>query len=540
MSTDDLIRNFFKFLPPGQLIHGNNEKPFQTSFVELTPEETAPADTEPSPPADDQPEEPRPLRTIHFASDAKHILAYIIRSVYSHFRGPTCQQIAKQMDGAGRFLLRNNSKAAVMEPLLVYSLIQGNAESAFKFEKARSSLEYISDYATQTLHTGANKSLRPGIYDPVLLVSYFDLAKSGYTNDVKILEKYLDKPVDERVVASMLFGNSLANPVTHKKVTEVGRAVGVDEELLQRVVERIGFLAVDSSDAVSVLMPDAPKVAAFLRGVSFFVFENVFKQNGPYVMPGLPCGGNLTGSMLETFTGKNLGKKYLVYKYTQPLQGSPILPESVWTPDPESQVARSLKESQPAEADYLYRHLPRVCVRASLFKKCAKKPPSDTRTNEQRLCHFINTHQSFFFEVDGGGVNTLRRSMQKGRLSRGRLSRMGSALKRSVQAIRRFFFNKTSVALVLGVGVGALCAASGLAGILGGSVCAVGAVETTSFFRTFFAVTPFGAKPSIPLSLGTFLASEFDRNLDIASTMLGVPLINHTHAANMGEAAVAE
>ena len=118
-------------------------------------------------------------------------------------------------------------------------------------------------------------------------------------------------------------------------------------------------------------------------------------------MPGLPCGGNLTGSMLETLTGKKLGKKYLVYKYTSPLMGNSILPESVWEPDSESQLARYLKEGPIADGNYLFHHLPRVCVRPSLFSKCSKKLPSDTKTNEQQLCHFIHTHQSLFFEADG-------------------------------------------------------------------------------------------------------------------------------------------
>ena len=123
---------------------------------------------------------------------------------------------------------------------------------------------------------------------------------------------------------------------------------------------------------------------------------------GEYVMPGLPCGGNLTGRMVETLTGKSLGKKYFVYKYTQPLQGSSVLPDGVWMPDSESQVARYLTENQQLQGDYLLQYLPRVCVRDSLFRRCSKKPPSNTKTNEQLLCLFISTHQGFFFEVDGG------------------------------------------------------------------------------------------------------------------------------------------
>ncbi|CDJ33777.1 uncharacterized protein EMH_0090790 [Eimeria mitis] len=495
MSPDDLIRNFFKFLPPWQFIQGPTENRLsQASFVEMAPDGAAPESTEPTPPVEDQPEESRPLRTIRFANSPKHILAHIIKNIYSHFRGPTCQQTAKRLDGAARFLLRNNSKAALMEPLLVYSLIQGNAASAAKLQILQNFLRDVSEdnsQLQQTPHIAKNNSPKPGIYDPIMLVFYFDLAKAGYTSKIKALERHLGKPADERIVGSKLFGNSLANPLTHQKVTEVGRAVGGDEELLKKVVEHVGLAAMDSSDAVSILMPDAPKVAAFLRGVSFFVFENVFKQNGPYVMPGLPCGGNLTGNMLETLTGKKLGKKYFVYKYTRALQGISILPESVWTPDSDSQLARLLKENQQANGDYLFSHLPRVCVRSVLFTKCSKKPPSDTKTNEQLLCHFINTHQSLFFEVDGAGVNALRKSMQEGQFSGGRVPRKRSALSRSVQAIGRFFFNKTSAALVLGAGVGGLCIATG----------------------------------------------EFDRELDTLSVMLGEHTIQHRGTGSVEETA---
>lgn len=107
-------------------------------------------------------------------------------------------------------------------------------------------------------------------------------AKAGYTNEVKKFENFLKRNADERVVGKKLFGNSLANSNTHERITRLGRAVGVDKALLQKVVERIAHLAMDSSDAASILMPDAPKVAAFLRGVSFFVFEGVFKQNSKH------------------------------------------------------------------------------------------------------------------------------------------------------------------------------------------------------------------------------------------------------------------
>lgn len=97
---------------------------------------------------------------------------------------------------------------------------------------------------------------------------------------MKKLEKMLQKPVDERTVGAKLFGNSLSDPLTHENITIVGTSVGTNEELLKRMVERIGHMAMDSSDAVSILMPKLPKVATFVRGASFFAFEGVFKQHG--------------------------------------------------------------------------------------------------------------------------------------------------------------------------------------------------------------------------------------------------------------------
>lgn len=117
-------------------------------------------------------------------------------------------------------------------------------------------------------------------------------------------------------------------------------------------------------------------------------------------MPGLPCGGNLTGNMLETITGKKLGKSYYVYKYTQGLPTS-RLPSNVWTPDAESHVAQYLKNKHQGKGDYLLAHVPRVCARVALFDQCSKRPPTKVETGEEVLCHFVNTHQTMFFKVDG-------------------------------------------------------------------------------------------------------------------------------------------
>ncbi|OEH75480.1 hypothetical protein cyc_09013 [Cyclospora cayetanensis] len=95
-------------------------------------------------------------------------------------------------------------------------------------------------------------------------------------------------------------------------------------------------------------------------------------------------------------------------------------------------------------------------------------------------------------------------------------------LLRSVRTVRRFLFSKTSAAILLGAGVGALCAAAGLAAVAGGSVCAVGAIVASSLFRTLFAVSPFGVKPAIPLTLGSLLATDFERNLDATAKLLPV------------------
>ncbi|KAL8442143.1 hypothetical protein Emag_006612 [Eimeria magna] len=458
MSPDEAISQLFTFIPPSRFIHDPMQSGAQglapASFSELGADEAAGGD----PLGAQVPEDAvtvQPLRLVKFASDPKHILANIIRSVYLHFRSPTCQQAAKRLDGVHRIFLRNNSKAAAFEPLLIYSLIQGNAASASKFpvpalgdlpgEGRDALLQHMAMFKSP-----ANISSSPGIYDPLLLVTYFDLVKAGEAKQLRRFERLLQKPADESMVGNKLFGNSLASPTTHATITAVGNVIGTDEELLQKLVERVGQMAIDASDASSILLPAYPKIAAFVRGVSFFVFEGVFKQNGPYVMPGLPCGGNLTGNMLETVTAKKLGTSYYVYKYTRPLTTAHI-PNDVWEPQPESEVAQYLTQSNLRQGDYMYSHLPRVCARTALYQKCAKKPPAKVETAEEQLCDFIHSHQAFFFQVEG--------------------------------------------------------CALGAAGLMG----------------ALTAVAPFKAKPDTPLSVATFLSTDFERNLEVTSKLIGAP-----------------
>lgn len=121
----------------------------------------------------------------------------------------------------------------------------------------------------------------------------------------------------------------------------------------------------------------------------------------------------------------------------------------------------------------------------------------------------------------------LRKNMQKAVPlpvpARGLLEKSRRALAHSQQSIRRFLFSKTSAALVLGASVGGLCVAAGLAGVVGGALCAIGALGAAGLFGTLYAVSPFGTKPSIPLSLGAFLSTDFERNLHLTIKMLGLP-----------------
>ncbi|KAL8449139.1 hypothetical protein Emed_003290 [Eimeria media] len=527
LTANQAMTKLFKFIPPSRFIHDPTQPGPEgltpASYAELGADEAGGND-EPLGQAPEDAVMVKPLRLVKYSNDPKHILANIIRNVYLHFRGPACQQAAKRLDGARRLFLRNNSKAAALEPLLIYSLMQGNIESSgiytgpvsfdFSGEGRDARLQHMA-----TFKSPANASTSAGIYDPLLLVTYFDLAKAGDSKQLRRFEKLLQKPVDESLVGNKLFGNSLASPKTHAAITAVGNIVGTDEELLQKVVEKIGQMAIDSSDAASVLLPAYPKTAAFVRGVSFFVFEGVFKQNGPYVMPGLPCGDNLSGNMLETVTGKKLGTNYYVYKYTRPIATTQI-PNDVFEPHPESEVAQYLTQSNLKQGDYMYSHLPRVCARTALYQKCAKKPPAKMETAEEKLCDFIYSHHAFFFQVEGKGVYALRKNMQKNLPRGGLIKRAGAALGRGLRSIRRFFFSKTSLALVVGAGLTTLCVSSGLLGVFGGAGCALGAAAFTS---AFMAVAPFKAKPDIPLSVATFLSTDFERSLEITSKMIGVP-----------------
>lgn len=97
---------------------------------------------------------------------------------------------------------------------------------------------------------------------------------------MKLLEDRLLKGVDEAEFGSRLFGNSLADPQFHESITMVGKSIIGRESSLPKVVERLGHMALDTSDAVNILLPKLPNVAKFVRGVSFFAFEDAFQQHG--------------------------------------------------------------------------------------------------------------------------------------------------------------------------------------------------------------------------------------------------------------------
>ena len=133
-------------------------------------------------PVSDQPDSITPLRPVRYASNAKQILAVVIKSVYTHFRGPTCQLAARRLDGMSRFLLRKNSKAAAMEPLLVYALLQGNASSVSKFATDTNLIQQdeVTGDGTQAPNTSsvpAGVSPTPGIYEPSTIVAYIELGE---------------------------------------------------------------------------------------------------------------------------------------------------------------------------------------------------------------------------------------------------------------------------------------------------------------------------------------------------------------------------
>lgn len=183
-SPDDSIKNFFKFISPSEFIHPPvSEEPSNASFAEITTDEAPRLVAERDPPDEQQAEQFKPLRTLAYARTEKHVLAHIIRSVYSHFQGPACQRMAKRLDGMVRLLLRNNSKARALEPILVFSLLQGNAASAAKFRGEASSSLPEEPHSDGLQHADSSQMLsdafpRGGIYDPFLLINYFDLGTS--------------------------------------------------------------------------------------------------------------------------------------------------------------------------------------------------------------------------------------------------------------------------------------------------------------------------------------------------------------------------
>ena len=179
MGPDDKIKNLFTFVPPAKLIHDPMlHVVSQTSFVEMVADEVPGSDgaTVPAPVVEEDQPIP-PLRLVKFASDSKHILASIIMSVYRHFRSPSCQQAGKRLDGFRRILLRKNAKVSALEPLLIFALVQGNAASAGMFQQELSVGGEL-EHQRSRLQVPANTSSNPGVYDPALLVAYYDLGKS--------------------------------------------------------------------------------------------------------------------------------------------------------------------------------------------------------------------------------------------------------------------------------------------------------------------------------------------------------------------------
>lgn len=137
--------------------------------------------------------------------------------------------------------------------------------------------------------------------------------------------------------------------------------------------------------------------------------------------------------------------------------------------------------------------------------------------------------------VAGKGVYALRKNMQKTLPAGGRLARVRALLGRTMRAVRRFLLSKTSLALVLGGSVGGICVAAGLAGVLGGSLCAVGALGAGALFGTLFGVAALGSRPLLPLSLGELLASDFERNLEATERLLQAPPFKSTGAGEAAE-----
>lgn len=140
------------------------------------------------------------------------------------------------------------------------------------------------------------------------------------------------------------------------------------------------------------------------------------------------------------------------------------------------------------------------------------------------LIHNFYTYmyETFVRYVSGSGVYALRKDMARNLPRTGLIARAGHAFGRGIKSIRKFIFNKTSAAVVLAAGFGALCVAAGLANVLGGSLCAVAALGSAGLFRHYFGVAPFFVKPTIPIWLGSFLSTDFERTLDITKTMLGL------------------
>ena len=97
---------------------------------------------------------------------------------------------------------------------------------------------------------------------------------------MKRLERALKKSVDVSAVGMKVFGNSISDPLFHETVTVVGKSLLSRQVMLRQLVEQVGLEAMNTGDAASILLPEHPKVAAFVRGATFFAYEGLFQQHG--------------------------------------------------------------------------------------------------------------------------------------------------------------------------------------------------------------------------------------------------------------------
>lgn len=185
--VEDFLQRFFQFAPPSSVIPNlSADLDNQLSFLQVS-SDTVNLDTTPNPYRGSTGGErflnqPNAEPAIKYSSNAKHVLAYIIRTLRDHFMGARCRALSRGLDGFKGAVMRRNSKAAILEYFIAFALLRGNTYSASKYSNEVNTLfNAEGDTPVERLQQAqvpGKVTNEDGIYDPALILELWTLSES--------------------------------------------------------------------------------------------------------------------------------------------------------------------------------------------------------------------------------------------------------------------------------------------------------------------------------------------------------------------------